>query len=430
VALLALAGLAIFPAAPAFADKAKVDTSARAWYWETQKTTNAPNPTGGDAATVEVPNPFCPNLPGGLGNVPGVPGTEEGPCREGRLPVEVVGGDYETPDKISALAWDFFVVPIGAKVTKFEVTLDEASDPQSAPVNADGKRIQACMLNQFFGDGEARTYKEAPKFTCKKSDPVAERKRIPPKKDGGDPTFEWTFDLTKFAQVWAKGTSPIAGVMFFPAKPKNPNSADNADWRTVFTGPKDEGVHAQVVYTMPKPVVPPGGGNGNDDDDVDDGDDGSAYIPPATGTDGSSYDPGVSSDSGTSDFGTTADPVATDTGTDDPVATTDDPVEAAPDAEQAAAVTPEVEDLPGYVWLAILAGFIGFSLIKRTVLESATGIRPDGVLAQIRQMNAERRGTSIAAEAASSGGIGQTLKALGGKAGELFGKVTSLGRKG
>ena len=48
--------------------------------------------------------------------------------------------------------------------------------------------------------------------------------------------------------------------------------------------------------------------------------------------------------------------------------------------------------MPGYVWLMLLAGLIAFSLVRSVVIESATGIRPDGVLAQIQRINAERRG--------------------------------------
>ena len=413
---LALVPLAILPFAPALAKQAKPAASGRAWYWEQQTQQKAPNPTGGDAATVELTNPFCPAVPGGLGNVP-----EQ--CREGRLPVEVLGGDYETPDKISAIAWDFLSVPFGSTVSKFTVTFVEASDPQSEPLNPGGKEIQACMLTQFFGDGEAREYKEAPKFECKKTDPIAKRKEVKPKNEGDDPTFEWTFDMTDFAQTWAKGKSPVAGVMLNPVKPKEGTPADDADWRIVFVGPdegKGEGVKTLLVYEEPEiPDIevpptenqpPPSSG---------------PVIPPATGTDGTDFS--TSTSTGTTDFGTStpvtpsSDPGVADT----PIDTAADPL-AAPESEQAADIT-EVENLPGYVWLAILGGLIGFTLVKRTVLETATGMRPDGVLAQIRRMNAVRDGSAAAAAAEgaeASGGAGFFTKAK-----DLLGNLR-FGRKG
>jgi hypothetical protein len=420
LSVLAITALAAVPLTPAFAEKAEVPTLARSWFWETQKSQAAPNPTGGDAAKAELPNPFCPSTPG-LGSAPG-----EG-CREGRLPVEVVGGDYETPDKMSAIAWDFLSVLPGSKVSKFTVTMVEASDPQSQPVNVDGKELQACILEQFFGDGEAREYKEAPKFKCTKSDPTAKRKEVAPKKDGEDPTHEWTFDLTKFAQVWAKGKSKIAGVMIVPAKPEKPGAPDNADWRVVLQGPDDDGVKSKIEFEPPEvetfPTSPPSTGGGSSGGSSDPG------IPPATGTDGTDYGTSAPTSTGSTDFGSSA--PTTSGGTTDPGATTDpgvstaDPVAPEPGTEQAADVVPEVENLPGYVWLALLGGLIGFSLVKRTVIESATGMRPDGVLAQIRQMNAEKNGTTATA-AVSGGGL---LSSAGTKVKSVLGNL-SLRRKG
>jgi hypothetical protein len=57
------------------------------------------------------------------------------------------------------------------------------------------------------------------------------------------------------------------------------------------------------------------------------------------------------------------------------------------------------------------------------VIEPAAGVRPDGVLSQIRQMNAQREGT--AATAAAGGAAGGFLA----KTKSLFGNLR-LGRKG
>jgi hypothetical protein len=430
VSLVALVPLAV----PALADKSKPMTSSAAWYWENQETQTVPNPEGGDAATVDtLENPFCPTVPGGLGSVPG------GVCREGRLPVEVVGGDYETPDKISALAWDFSTVLPGSTVSKFIVTLEEASDPQSKPVNVDGKEVKACFVNEFFGDGEAREYKKAPRYKCaKKGDPVGERKKVAPKQPGGDPTFEWVFDLTKFAQIWAKGKSPAAAVMLFPEEPKKPGAPDNADWRVVFTGAHDKGVKTLLVSEPPKvevddPTTPNDNTNDDPGNDTSDNTDSTPTVPPATGTDGTDYS-STSSTSSSGDFGTgtvdTSGTGVTDSGTVTDTPTPQAPVQAAPGSEAAADTTVPVESFPGYVWLAILGGLIGFSLVRRTVIESTTGARPDGVLAQIREMNARRRGVAPAAIESTPGTFGKFIGTVRSGASSAFSKLPKFGRKG
>lgn len=421
VSLVALVPLA----APALADRSKPLTSSNAWYWENQDTQTVPNPEGGDAATVDtLENPFCPTVPGGLGNVPG------DVCRQGRLPVEVVGGDYKTPDKISALAWDFSTVLPGSTVSKFIVTMEEAFDPQSKPVNVEGKEVKACPISQFFGDGEAREYNKAPKFKCAKLDPIGERKKVAPKKAGEDPTYKWVFDLTRFAQVWAKGNSPATGVMLLPLEPKKPGAPDNADWRVVFTGAHDTGGVKTLLVSEPPKVeaddpTPPAGTDDNNSTPI---------VPPATGTDGTDYsdssslsDGGSVSDIGT---GTVATSSGTDTGAPTDTPSPQDPVQAAPGAEAAADDTVPVESFPGYVWLAILAGLIGFSLVRRTVIETTTGARPDGVLAQIRQMNATRSGAAPVAAETSPGPVGRALGSVRSGARSAISKLPKFGRKG
>lgn len=438
VGFLVIALLAGLPASTAaFAKRTKPAVSSHAWYWVEQQSQTVPDPGGGDAANLELENPFCPSVPGDLGNVPNA-------CREGRMPVEVVGGDYKKPDKISAMAWDFSTILPGSTVKKFTVTMQEASDAQSQPVNADGHQIKACILGEFFGDGDAREYKQAPKFKCTSTSPVAKRKQVPPAKTGDSPTFEWTFDLTKFAQVWVKGKSPVDGVMFLPVKPKKPSSTDNSDWRVVFTGPHDKGgITTLLEYSPPKPAVdtptptPTDDGNGNGGTSNTGGGGGGggsgASVPPATGTDGTDYSSGtgaVSTGGGTTTFSPSGDTGTVSTGGTAPTDNTPQAPQAAPDAQAAADTKPvPIESFPAYVWLAILAGLVGFSLVRRTVMETATGSRPDGVLAQIRQMNAARRGTESAA-VASSGPSGGIFKSIGNGTRGLVRKLPGLKGKG
>ena len=91
--------------------------------------------------------------------------------------------------------------------------------------------------------------------------------------------------------------------------------------------------------------------------------------------------------------------------------------------------------MPGYIWLALLAGMIGFFLFRSVVLENSAGIRPDGVLAQIRQINASKRGGAAAAEetsglAARLAPLSGGLKRIGGAASTLKSKIPFINRKG
>jgi hypothetical protein len=139
-------------------------------------------------------------------------------------------------------------------------------------------------------------------------------------------------------------------------------------------------------------------------------------VPIDTGTDfgSGSTDPG-SIDSGSIDDG--------GSGTDPAPAETAPPIA----AEEGAAAVPQ--GFPAYVWLAVLGGIMGFALVRKVVLESATGIRPNGVLATIHALNGANA-TNETAAAASGGGIGAAigggLKTVGGKVGSIF----KFGKKG
>jgi hypothetical protein len=244
----ALLLISVFPA-PAGAAETDPPVSSYAWYWETQQSQAVTDPTSGaDVATIEAPNPFCPSTSAG-----GTP-EQAGACHPGRLPVEVQGGDYETPDKLSAIAFDLALVPIGSTISKFKVSFLEATDNQSKPLNAEGKSLQACKIDEFFGDGDARQYKEVPRFGCEDSDPIAKRKAVQVKtKEGKVERFQYTFDLTDFAEEWVKG-APVAGIMLSPVKPKDADFDPTTDnnWRVVLDGPsEDNGVVTSLVYKAP-----------------------------------------------------------------------------------------------------------------------------------------------------------------------------------
>ena len=98
-------------------------------------------------------------------------------------------------------------------------------------------------------------------------------------------------------------------------------------------------------------------------------------------------------------------------------ATASEPVDTG-EQKPTAAEVPKVQTMPAYVWLAILAGLVGFSLLRSFVLEKGAGPRPDGVLAQIHKLNAQGRGdaaaggTGAGALAFVASGLGSVRRAL------------------
>ena len=420
---LAVVGLVALPlAASAQAEEAEPAVASSAWYWKTQKSQPIVNPVDGSTvAVIEQPNPFCPGAASA--------GTRDEICRAGRLPIEVQNGDYTEPDKVSAIGFDLTLVPLGSDVSKFTVELLEANDPQSEPINADGHGLKACVVSQFFGDGEAREYKERPRFECTKTDPIAERKAFKFKTaDGTEDRFRYVFDLTEFAKGWVEDGAAVTAVILYPV-PVDPKGdkdpqRDNA-WRTVLTGAAEpDGVKTNLVYKAPPtPVITPlpptepvdpgtGFGSGSTDDF-------------STGT----------TDTGSTDtFGTGTADAPTGGGTEVPAEdSAGDPEAVVPleDPALAGGEVPKGPGIPGYVWLAVLAGMMAFSLVRQVVLESAAGIRPDGVLSQIRKINTERRGGAIAETTGIAGkaGLSSAFKEFGSGLKEISFGLGSLASK-
>ncbi len=416
-------------AAPAFAAQAEPSMIARSWYWESQENQSIDTPVG--VVSGEAPSPYCPTAPGSLGGVPGT-------CAEGRLPVEVISGDYEEPDKVSAVGFDMSMLTLGSKVSKFTVTMREAESgcrPDDNPTgqqceetdarNVEGKLIQACQVTEIFGDGDAREYDEMPAFDCAGS-VTGKRKEVKNDAENDpndqDPDHVWTFDLTPVAKKWAEIPPMCSCVMFRPQKPKKAED-DDPNWRVVFTGPKyPGGVKTNLVFT-------PGEGAGLPPLDP-------LPLPdPGFGSTG----PPTSSFGSTSVGGGLAPPANFGVGEEAPVPEEQPAPEevAAPEGELASAERPEIEAMPGYVWLALLAGLIGFSLVRSIVLENALAHRPNGVLAHIHRINAARGGMHGNAAAAAVAGplsglkaglasIGDTLKPVTGKVSSLIGNLPGI----
>lgn len=428
-----LSVLLVVSIAPAFAATAEVTANTLAWFGQDQFSREEKDPTG-NTYVVESPNPFCPAIPGSLGQIPGR-------CAEGRLPIEVRGGAYdpEQQNKISAVGFDMSLIPLGSKVSKFTATFLEAKsgcyekqgaqDPQSSqyceetdPVNVEGKRLQACLIDGFLTQGEGRPFKEAPRFTCSDSDPVAERKEVKTKE--GATEHVWTFDLTKFAQTWVKELSTTTSIMIIGKPPKEQEGEDagaEETWRVVLTGPKFEagkipGLETSISYIPGKtPALPI--------DPLDPGTTGTTDFGGTTGTTDFGSTTGTTdfgSSTGSTDVGTGSTTGDTPAGTDEPAAAEEPPALAIEGAETGG------PPMPGYVWLAILAGIIGFTLVRSVVLESASGIRPNGVLAQIQRLNAERNGVAASTAAAGSSPfapVAHAFTSIKEKAGSLGSKL-------
>ncbi|MEA2452687.1 MAG: hypothetical protein QOG04_1397 [Actinomycetota bacterium] len=380
------------------------------WWWKQahQEEQNI----GGNVIVVGTSSPFCPSAPGSLGSAPGT-------CAEGKFPVEIVGGEYDQPEMLSALGFDLSYLTPGSTVSKFEVTLLEAETgcydgngdgqctpgnptapgdhvEQTDPVNIDGKKVQACLLPDIFGDVEAAEYVEVPRYQCSGTDPVAERKEIKAVDEGDTDGIDhvWTFDLTPFAQQWAQEFSFSTSIMLVGAKPNAADTGPQDSWRVVFAGPKvEKGIQTELVY---EPGEAEGFGPGTTPTDPGTG---------VTTTTGGTTDFGT----GTTDFGVGTDTgTGTTTGVPDPGASPS----AAPGSEGLASAPLQPSGTPGYVWLALLAGLIAFAMVRQVVVESTTGIRPNGVLAKIHALNADRRG--VAAETTTgSSGIGSTFAGVG-----------------
>jgi hypothetical protein len=412
--------LAGFAAVPAAAETAEPPVAAQAWYWEDKQSEEFTTPNG-EKIVVETPSPFCPEAPGALG-------APSQTCADGRLPVEIQGGDYETPNKLSAVLFDLFTVPPGSTVSEFTVTFLEAKGgcfddngddtpdhcEETDPINIDGKKLQACMLTELFGDGDARQYREMPKFICSSTDPIATRKEVKPKGDDPEaqPEHVWTFDLTPFAQQWLDKFTIETGILVTAAPPKEQTGGTD-NWRVVLAGPKfKNGVTTKIVYEPP--AEEPGGGGGT----------GTGTTTTTTTTGSTDFgDTGV----GSTDFGDTGGGDFGGTGGGAP------PVDAGDDAEAAGETQeiPKAVTLPWYVVAGVIAGLIGFSLVRSAVVEAATGIRPNGVLAQIHRINAQRKGVAVEAGGESTGAfaaISETLRSVGSKVSDVTGKLFRKGQ--
>lgn len=400
-AFVALSSLLIAPPAAAAPQTAEPAILTIGWWWKDAQSEE--QDIQGNKFVVETTNPFCPTIPGSLGGVPGT-------CAEQRFPVEIRGGDYEEPNMLSGLGFDLSMLTPGSEVFKFTMTLLEAEAgcydgpdegdectpgaagaegdhvEQTDPINIEGKTVKACLLTQIFGDAEARPYREVPTYGCPEDAPVAERKEIEAVDEGDADGVDhvWTFDLTQYAEEWAQEFTVTTNVMLVGNEPEEEAGGDDT-WRVVFAGPRAKrGVKTVLRYEPAELEIP------TFDDPTTTG--GSSF----TGG-GSSFTTGTGS---TSDFGGGA-PA---TGGDAAPAPEASPSPGTDLGALASGEGPQVESMPAYMWLAILAGVIGFVMFRQVVVESTTGIRPDGVLAKIHALNAQRRGIDAEELAAEGGG--------------------------
>lgn len=429
VALIAASIVTFAPPALAAPQTAEPALLNLGWWWKDAESRE--ENIGGNTVEISTPSPFCPAIPGSLGEVPGA-------CATGRFPVEIRGGDYEEPHMLSGLGFDLSYLTPGSEVFKFELKLLEAESgcydgndqgDECTPATSEGDHVEntdpvgpvddrgvkACLLTQVFGDADGRPYREVPNYECSDGAPIATRKEIKtvdPETDNDEVDHIWTFDLTAYAQEWAQAFTVATNIMLVGAPAQDGEPGDTQDsWRVVFAGPRAEkGIRAKLVYepgeiAAPPPPPPPGGTGG------------------FTGTGTTSFGGGTTT--GPSFGGTTGTETGGDTGGEEPAPA------ASPGLETAGAEVPPIEGMPAYMWLALLAGIVGFAMVRQVVIESATGIRPNGVLARIHALNAERRGLDAAAAAVAGpsplAGFATVGRAIGERFSSLISKLPGRG---
>lgn len=141
------------------------------------------------------------------------------------LPVAVDGGDLE---KISALQLDLALRGLtdGRDVESFTVTLAEGTSAgneghrgdRRPEFNVEGKRIEACAINDEWAAGSAEPWTLQPDGVRPNYDPSSCSAGVrDAETDPARPT--WTFDLTSIARDWAGGSVPAHGVMLVPFRP-------------------------------------------------------------------------------------------------------------------------------------------------------------------------------------------------------------------
>ena len=366
----------------------QVKVEATAWYWESQESSAASDITGGCPAGV----PVCPDQRLGLPN----------PHEIGALPVQILQGQDE---KVSAIGFD--LAPLqdltnGAEISTFSFTVTESPDGRDRAqfVNAADKSILACLISDGWENSEdgAEDMENAPPFDCATS---AAGTRTPGE---GDAPATWSFDISQIAQPWGEDPYDAHGVALVGQK------AGNESWQIVLKGPRRDtqetpvneeeanasNVKASITYTaIPEEELP------------ESSDSGAATTPPTTA------------------------PVTTTPVTTTPVASTADfgigssaaappapaPVEEIPET---AAIQPVATELPGpempaYVWALIPIGLLALSMVRSAIMDPVAGKRADGVVALIRERNAQRRGTPLSPSAASPlAGVTRFFRSAGG----------------
>lgn len=326
-----------------------------AWYWEPQIDMVVPP----DEQTEQL----CDTVP------PAVPCAQQrvrlpSPQDLDTLPVAVVNGEQ---DKIYALYFNLTErgITAGAEITKFifQITEGQTSRDVMRTFNAAEKRVEACLITDFWpeGQGDPQVFDTQPPYDASG---CVEGHRFE-----GEPAI-WEFNITELTATWGLDPFSNNGVMLVPVIE---GDGPTESWQVNFKVPlrdrpetpkQDEGlasrdrIAARIEY---EPAPPP-----------------PALPPPPSSTGGftpPSFTPPTTEE-------TVEPPAEEEPGEEAPpvvVTTTDES-------------TPQ---LPGYVWLLIPIGLIALAAVRSVVLEPVGGTRTAGVIAAIRRQNAAKRGTSL-----------------------------------
>lgn len=187
------------------------------WWW----VANEPPPETGVVAAQKPPSPTTP---------------------ADTLPV---GASLGEPERVAAIELQL-AAPTGSTVRRFELALQESSEP-GANAGSDTAVLVACPVTElFWADGQGAAWKDRPTYDCELAKAAGER----------DEEGVWRFDLTEIAARWTTPDFVGSRGVVLVEEAEAPES-----FQVALDGPKLEGVGTLVRATAP-PKGADGGGTG------------------------------------------------------------------------------------------------------------------------------------------------------------------------
>jgi hypothetical protein len=306
------------------------------------------------------------------------------PQAKSTLPVAANNGE---PDKISSIYFGLLDRGLQPDTTIVKFDLQIAAGDQSGDTapqfNADGKKIQACAITDFWvnNDDGAQTWNTPDGKTAY---PAYDKDNcVTGALSGTGAKQVWTFDLLKIAEQWGKDLSTNNGVMLLPEISKNPAPQDSS-WqinlqlpdKTDYKATRDR-VQATISFTVPSTDT------GGTDTSGGDGS-GGGDIVVDTGGGGGTFTGGGGFSTGDFGGGTTTTTTTETLGGGDTTTGGTTPLASVPPVH-----------LPPVVWALIPLGLLALFAVRQVLVEPVGGPRSDGVIAAIRRRNAAMKGIQL-----------------------------------